>query len=188
MDHRDHVRLLRGGVDGPGGTWADIGAGTGAFTLALADLLGPGSRILAVDRDRRVLETNRAAVAARFAAVMIETRVLDLAGPDAASGLPALDGIVAANSLHFLPRLMRIEVVRSLATRLRPGAPFVVVEYDTDAGNQWVPHPFAYSTWEAIAATAGLVRTERLEVVPSRFLGSIYSAVSRRVSASARRA
>ena len=56
MDHRDHVGLLREGVqrDGvvaPRATWADIGAGTGAFTLALADLLGPGARIVSVDRD-----------------------------------------------------------------------------------------------------------------------------------------
>lgn len=32
MDHADHLRLIRGGVPGPGGTWADFGAGGGAFT------------------------------------------------------------------------------------------------------------------------------------------------------------
>ena len=52
MDHADHVALMRDGVTGPGRAWADIGAGEGAFTLALADLLGPGGRIVAVDRDR----------------------------------------------------------------------------------------------------------------------------------------
>ena len=57
MDNADHVRLLRGAVD-PGGTWADIGAGTGAFTLALAYLLGPGGQVIAVDRDRGALDTN----------------------------------------------------------------------------------------------------------------------------------
>ena len=58
MDHRDHVELLRGGVEpaGPGGAdWGDLGSGAGAFTLALADLLGPGGRILSVDRDRGAL-------------------------------------------------------------------------------------------------------------------------------------
>lgn len=49
MDHADHVALLRAGVvvpetHGGAATWADLGAGAGAFTLALADLLGPGSR------------------------------------------------------------------------------------------------------------------------------------------------
>ena len=53
MDHADHVALIRAAVTETGGTWADIGAGEGAFTLALADLLGPGGRIVAVDRDRK---------------------------------------------------------------------------------------------------------------------------------------
>ena len=66
MDHADHVALLRPAVWPGGGTWADIGAGEGAFTLALADLLGPGGRIVAVDRDARALRANVAAVASRF--------------------------------------------------------------------------------------------------------------------------
>jgi hypothetical protein len=36
------TNLLRGGIHQPGGTWADFGAGTSAFTLALAELVGPG--------------------------------------------------------------------------------------------------------------------------------------------------
>jgi hypothetical protein len=51
VDHADHVRLLRGAVE-PGGTWADVGCRAGAFTLALADLLGPGGRVIAVDRSQ----------------------------------------------------------------------------------------------------------------------------------------
>ena len=35
MNHRDHVNLLRRGVPEPGGVWADLGSGAGAFTLAL---------------------------------------------------------------------------------------------------------------------------------------------------------
>ena len=41
MDHTDHVNLLRDAV-GLGGTWADFGSGTGAFTLALAELIDAG--------------------------------------------------------------------------------------------------------------------------------------------------
>ena len=68
MDHADHVGLIRAAVE-PGGTWADIGAGQGAFTLALADLLGPNGRIVVVDRDARVLRANADAVRTRFPAV-----------------------------------------------------------------------------------------------------------------------
>lgn len=184
MDHQDHVALLRGGVAGSGGTWADIGAGEGAFTLALAELLGAGGRIIAVDRDRGALEENARAVAARIPGVELETRRADFEGP---LDLPALDGLVAANSLHFVARGRQLEVVRRLASSLRPGGAFIVVEYDADHGNPWVPHPFSAASWERLAAEAGLVGTTRIGRVPSRFLGAIYSAVSRRPNVGADR-
>ena len=40
MDHKDHVNLLKPANLSSGGTWADFGAGSGAFTLALRELLG----------------------------------------------------------------------------------------------------------------------------------------------------
>lgn len=176
MDHADHVRLLRDAVE-PGGSWADIGAGSGAFTLALADLLGAGSRIVAVDRDREALRQAVAAVHTRFPGVAIEAVVADFTLPLDRSGL---DGLVAANSLHFVARARQAAVVAALATSLRPGGSFVVVEYDADHGNPWVPHPFRYPTWERIAAQAGLSDVRRLARVPSRFLDGIYSAAARR--------
>lgn len=177
MDHADHVGLLRGGVLRLGGNWADVGAGSGAFTLALADLLGPGGRIIAVDLDEAALATNASSVRDRFPAVSLATMHGDLTGP---LDLPELDGIVAANSLHFVPSAEQAAAVRRLASHLRPGAPFVIVEYDADRGNPWVPHPFTFETWRVIAAGSGLVEPERLGRVPSRWLGGIYSASARR--------
>jgi SAM-dependent methyltransferase len=179
VDHADHVALLRPAV-APGGTWADIGAGEGAFTLALADLLGPGGRIVAVDRDGRALRENEGAVRARFPHVAIEMVAADLTGSLA---LPALDGLVAANSLHFVARDRQAAVVAALAEHLVPGGRFVVVEYDADRGNPWVPHPFSYLEWERLSTAAGLTDTRRLGRVPSRFLGAIYSAESHRAVA-----
>jgi ubiquinone/menaquinone biosynthesis C-methylase UbiE len=175
VDHADHVALLRPAVS-PGGSWADIGAGEGAFTLALADLLGPGGRIVAVDRDRRALERNVDAVRTRFPAVVIEMLVADFRRP---LTLPLLDGLVAANSLHFVGRTQQVDVVTALAAHLAPGGRFVVVEYDADRGNPWVPHPFSYGSWERLAESAGLRDTHRIGRVPSRFLDGIYSAESR---------
>jgi len=177
VDHADHVALLRPAV-APGGTWADIGAGEGAFTLALADLLAPGGRIVAVDRDRRALGANQESVRARFPATDLTTLAADLTGR---LDLPELDGLVAANSLHFVPRDRQVAVVASLASSLRPGGSFIVVEYDADRGNPWVPHPFSYAAWERLAEAAGLADTRRIGRVRSRFLGAIYSAKSRRL-------
>jgi SAM-dependent methyltransferase len=179
VDHADHVMLLRGGIPAAGGTWADIGAGTGAFTLALAELLGPGGRIIAVDRDAGALRDNARTVAAGFPDVELTTLVADLTGP--LETLPPLDGLVAANSLHFVPRDRQVATIRSLAAHLRPDGRFLVVEYDADRGNPWVPHPFSSASWPGLAAAGGLVDPRELARVPSRFLGALYAAEARRV-------
>src|SRR3977135_4158453 len=106
MDHRDHVELIRPAVAPSGAsvpdasrpTWADIGAGEGALTLALADL--PGA---------------------------------------------------ARNASRVGRRDRQVDVVRQLASHLRPGGAFVVVEYDADHGNPWVPNPFTFATWQRMA-------------------------------------
>ena len=116
-------------------------------------------------------------VARTFPQVAVESLVADFRRPLV---LPPLDGLVAANSLHFIARDRQAEIVRALAAYLRPGGRFVVVEYDADRGNPWVPHPFSYPSWMRLADAAGLVDVEEIGRVPSRFLGAIYSAVARR--------
>ena len=59
MNHTDHVSLLRGGVATPDGVWADLGSGAGAFTLALADLLGATGAIYSVDQDASALAVQK---------------------------------------------------------------------------------------------------------------------------------
>jgi len=177
VEHRDHVMLLREGMAGPGPhtgeAWADLGSGKGAFTLALADLLGPGTVILSVDRDERALQTQRQAMDARFPDASVDYRRADFTGP---LDLPPLDGVLMANSLHFVED--KDKVLKQVAAWLRPGGRLLIVEYDTDRGNTWVPHPISYRTWEVLAVRAGFVDTRLLRTVPSRFLGRMYSALS----------
>ena len=52
------------------------------------------------------------------------------------------------------------------------------IEYGTDRGNTWVPYPFTFAQWEKLAELAGFVTTRLLSTVPSRWLGTMYSAVS----------
>lgn len=164
MNHADLVALIRDGVGERGGRWADLGAGEGAFTLALGDLLGPEAHIIAVDRDANALR----AVGGRF-----ETRVADFTRP---LDLRDLDGVLMANSLHFVRD--KQPVLDSVRRMLRPGGRLIIVEYGSDRGNPWVPHPFTYKRWEPMAARAGFKNTRLLKTVPSRWLGSMYSAVS----------
>lgn len=173
MNHDDHVSLLRGGVPGPGGVWADLGAGTGAFTLALADLIGPGGRIYSVDRDGRALRQQEEAIGARFPDLAVQYLVDDFARP---LDLPPLDGVVMANSLHF--QRHKDPIVQAVRGYLKPAGRLLLVEYNTDRGNRWVPHPLSYPTWEALARRNGFADTRQLATRPSRFLGEIYAAAS----------
>ncbi len=173
MDHRDHVRLIEAGVAGGGDTWADLGSGSGAFTLALAELLGPGGTIYSVDRDAGSLREQARSLAARFPDVRVRQIATDFTQP---IELPPLDGVVMANSLHFVrEKAPALEIVRGY---LRPGGRLVLVEYDTDRGNHWVPYPLSFKTWQRVASEAGFEDTRKVAAVPSRFLGSIYASVS----------
>jgi len=170
VNHADLVGLIEDGVTERGGRWADLGAGEGAFTLALADLLGPGAHITAVDRDARAL---RNLASQRFACVKVETNLADFTRP---LELSSLDGILMANSLHFVRT--KAPVLESVRSMLRPGGKLIVVEYGTDRGNPGVPHPFTFERWGRMAAQAGFEKTRLLRTIPSRHTGSMYSAVS----------
>ena len=170
MDHADHVRLLTGGVTS-GGTWADLGAGTGAFTLALAELVGPTGEVIAVDRDRGALRELERSV--RRGGATVRTMSADFTKP---IELSPLDGIVMANSLHFVKD--KVPVLALVRAMLKPSGRLLLVEYDSDRGNTWVPHPMAFETWRALADASGFRGTRRLASVPSRFLGRIYSTES----------
>lgn len=154
-----------------GGTWADLGAGTGAFTLALAELVGPGGEVVAVDRDRGALRELERALRPGDATV----RTL---GADFTKSidLPPLDGVVMANSLHFVRD--KSPVLALVHRMLKPSARLLLVEYDADRGNHWVPYPLSFETWHALADANGFTGTRRLASVPSRFLRRIYSAES----------
>lgn len=172
MDHADHVRLLTGGVTS-GGTWADLGAGTGAFTLALAELVGPTGEVIAVDRDGGALRELERSVPQGGATV--RTMSADFTKP---IELTPLDGIVMANSLHFVKDKDKKSVLALVRAMLRPSGRLLLVEYDGDKGNTWVPHPLSFETWRALADANGFNGTRRLASVPSRFMGRIFSAVS----------
>lgn len=156
-----------------GGVWADFGAGTGAFTLALADLLGPGGEIYAVDKDRSALKEQERAMRTYFPGTVVHYINADFTQRLA---LPPFDGVVMANSLHFLRQKdAMLQLVRGY---LKPGGRLIIVEYNSERGNMWVPYPFTFRNWEALAHRNGFAKTTLLATVPSRFFGEMYSALS----------
>jgi SAM-dependent methyltransferase len=173
MNHNDHVALLRDGIAQPGGVWADFGSGTGAFTLALAELIGPAGVIYSIEQDRSALAQQERSLQARFPNSIVHYRPADFTRP---IEVPILDGIVMANSLHF--QRDPAPIVQLLKRYLKPQGRFILVEYNLEQGNSAVPYPVSYRQWEELAQRCGFHRTRLLKTRPSRFLKEIYSAVS----------
>lgn len=136
-------------------------------------MLGHGT-IHSVDTDRRALATQAEAVRSRFDRVTLEQRAADFTRD---LGVAGMDGVLMANSLHFV--MDKPAVLALVRSYLKPAGKLVLVEYDADRGNRWVPYPISYATWLELAPTAGFSGTRLLGRVRSRFLNAIYSAESR---------
>lgn len=172
MDHRDHVALLYPANLPAGGNWADLGAGSGAFSLALRELVGAEAEVYAIDRDRSRLGELERAWRLRFG----DTSRLHLLPADFTRPLelPALDGIVMANSLHYYKD--KEKVLSHISSFLKPSGRLLLVEYNVDSGNLWVPYPLSFETFKALAVRAGFSEPQLLGTHPSIFLRSFYSA------------
>ncbi len=178
MDHADHVNLLRPANLPQGGTWADFGAGSGAFTLALRELIGPHANIYAVDKDRRGFNELEKSHRSKFSTSQnLHPVRADFTG---ALSLPPLDGIVMANSLHYFK--YKEKVLRHVRSFLKLNGALLLVEYNVDSGNMWVPYPLSFETYRSLAPRAGFSEPRLLATAPSRFLHEFYSAVAYRNS------
>lgn len=160
--------LIRAGVFG--GTWADLGCGDGIFTAALHTSIDPDSPIYAVDNDRRALQALVRHFAESYPGAILHPVHADFTQP---LSLPPLDGIVMANSLHFVKD--KNSVLRQIVRLLKPGGRLIVVEYNTSRGNWAVPHPIDESAFMHLAGEAGLRDARILAKIPSTFLGEMYA-------------
>ena len=148
-------------------SWCDLGCGSGTFTTALAQLLAPGSMIHAVDLDPRALED----VPDRCGGVEIRKTLGDIGSPSLR--LPPVDGILMANTLHF------IQEQHALMRRLLSVTDsFLIVEYERSRPNRWGPYPVGFERLRQLFTEAGVERVEKLAIRPSLFGGTMYSALA----------
>jgi len=174
MNARDAVELLAGAVPARGGAWADLGAGDGLFTRALATRLGPSGVVYAVDRDVRALAVLRRHAERGALAVTTITGdfTADVVLPDVRQG--ELDGLLFANALHYVrdPAVVLARWMRWL----RPVGRIVVVEYERRRANPWVPFPLPPQGLHDAALAAGLSPPVVTATRPSQFGGNLYVA------------
>lgn len=185
MKHQDAVALVREALGDCAGAWADLGCGTGTFTRALVDIIGSHGRIIAVDQDAGALdELRRWAVQHAPGIVPVHadfTRVSELAELRD----EPLDGMLFANSLHFVRDADTVlaRLVPALRPRARrsPGGRVVFVEYDRRDANPWVPYPIPRDRLPTLAVKAGLSVPIVTATRRSRFQGLMYAAAAERL-------
>ncbi len=118
-----------------GWTVADVGAGTGLFSMLFADAVGPEGKVLAVDIAEPFLATIR-----ERARREKHTNVETILGTDKDTHLPpaAVDVVFVCDTYHHFEYPQ--ETLASLRRALRPGGLLVVVDFERLPGksSDWV--------------------------------------------------
>jgi len=169
MEPSTAIRLIEKGVpkSPEGQRWADLGAGDGFFTHALASILSNGSSVLAIDKNSSYLKSIQ-----RFDQVEVEVRQGDFTSLTWGENF---DGILMANALHYVynPR----DFLTKLKVKLSHSGRLVIVEYERKQANPWVPYPIPLGKLQQIGATAGFSSIEKMEETSSIYdNATIYSA------------
>ena len=139
--------------------WADIGAGTGTFTLALDQLLAKGSTIYSLDKDPSALYS------LELKRCTLQVKAQDFDEP---FDLPMMDGIIMANTLHYSPH--PISTLNNLLKILRPKGQFILIEYELDhARPPWIPYPITFQQFCSIAAEVSFSLPIELGRLPSAY-------------------
>ena len=119
-----------------GQTLLDVGSGPGYATLDLAEIVGPGGRVVALERSARFLDALRSA-AVRNGLANITPRQIDLESDplpaSGADGVHGADGAWVRWVFAFVSRPR--DLVARIGAALRPGGTLVIHEY------------FDYRTW-----------------------------------------
>jgi SAM-dependent methyltransferase len=123
----------RAGIQ-PGATVLDVGSGPGFATLDLAQLVTPAGRVIAVDESERFLH-HLAERAAAAGITHVETILQDVQNLAVPAG--SVDVAYARWVLCFTPR--PLDVLKGVASALKPGGVFAVQDYVDWAGLRLSP-------------------------------------------------
>lgn len=164
MTHQQAVSFIKNTVSGDTiQYWADLGCGNGTFTKALADLLPAGSHITAIDREQQRLNFE----GVDFMLANFEQDELNLA---------ELDGILIANALHYI--IDKAALVKTLEPMFSGVIRFVIIEYDSDKPNLWVPYPITFEKLRSMFEGLGYRTVEKLNERRSAYgSGNMYCAL-----------
>lgn len=149
-------------------SWADLGCGNGLFTSALADLLARGSKIYAIDKNSSSLNK-----IPQYQNVIVEKLNKDFIKDN----LPGdLDGVLMANSFHYVKN--KNSLIEKIKGNFKLKPTFLIVEYDMDVSNPWVPFPLGFNSLRLLFENAGYSSIKKLNERNSIYRrANIYSAL-----------
>jgi ubiquinone/menaquinone biosynthesis C-methylase UbiE len=166
------VELIKHPINSEQSIWADLGCGDGLFTNALSQLLAKDSLIYAIDKNRHSL--NKVSLKDG-----IQLKQLELDFVKNKLPFENLSGILMANSLHYVQH--KESFVQKCIGCLSDEGYFLVVEYDRNVSNPWVPYPVSFGSLEKLFSAFNYT-AKKLRQVSSRYSGLIYSAVVEKIS------
>lgn len=159
MDLKDAVDFIKNAVMPAHGVWADLGAGSGIYTLALDQVLEPGSVIYAADKNPHMLY--------RLQLEHCELRIEEIDFTRDFT-LPQMDGIIMANALHYAPDA-KAALDRVVAC-LKPGGQLLMIEYETERPlSPWIPYPLPFQKFSEAATAVGLEKPVQVGQIPSNY-------------------
>ncbi|WHZ06348.1 MAG: hypothetical protein OJF59_000101 [Cytophagales bacterium] len=147
--------------------WADLGCGSGVFTEALAAYLPNGSTITAIDKAAQQVPKKMGD------SVNVDFKIYDFEKDRLP--LRQLDGILLANSFHF------IRDKEALILKLEPcfthHPTFLLVEYDRDQANPWVPYPIPFEKLKTLFTKLNYHQIEKIGTQKSAYGGAMYASL-----------
>lgn len=153
--------------------WADLGCGSGTFTLALASMLSKGSLIYAMDTNEQAIQgipdSYGNAIIKKLKGNFVTDKLV----------FDDLDGILMANSLHYVKN--KPGFIQKTIPHLKKQGRFLLVEYDTESYNNWVPYPQTFSSLQKLFSGFGFSSVRKLNELPSIFnRAMMYAAIIER--------
>lgn len=148
---------------------ADVGAGSGYFTLPVAAAVGPTGKVWATDIRQEMLDH----IAGRLREAGLNNVELALVTPDDPQLPPGgVDTILMVDVFHYIRE--RTAYGRKLRDALAPGGRLVVIDfrYDPDAVREFAPPPeqqVARETLDADLAAAGFRVREAHDFLPEQY-------------------
>jgi hypothetical protein len=125
--------------------------------------------INAVDKDVNAL----ARIPENINGVWIKKSMIDFLSQNVF--FPRLDGVLMANSLHFIPD--KEFFLSTIFESLIGDGLFVLVEYDLKTANSWVPYPVTIDEVELLLKDVGFNSFELLSKKPSVYVSHFMYAV-----------